>query len=113
MASTNTAEPYKYGFTTDVEMEQFSPGLDEHVIASISEKKNEPQWLLDWRLKAYHQYWLKMKEPHHWPNITYPTINYQDIIYFSRPKKKYNSIDEVPQEILDDFKKLGVPLQER
>ena len=112
MTSINTAEPYKYGFTTDVEMEQFSPGLNEQVITSISEKKNEPQWLLDWRLKAYH-HWLKMEEPNRWPNITYPTINYQDIIYFSRPKKKYNSIDEVPQEILDDFEKLGVPLQER
>ena len=110
MTSINTTEPYKYGFTTDVEMEQFSPGLNEQVITSISEKKNEPQWLLDWRLKAYH-HWLKMEEPNRWPNITYPTINYQDIIYFSRPKKKYNSIDEVPQEILDDFDKLGVPLQ--
>ena len=95
MTSINTAEPYKYGFTTDVEMEQFSPGLNEQVITSISEKKNEPQWLLDWRLKAYH-HWLNMEEPKRWPNITYPTINYQDIIYFSRPKKKFNSIDEVP-----------------
>ena len=112
MADYNTAEPYKYGFTTDVEMEQFPRGLNEQVITAISEKKNEPQWLLDWRLKAY-QRWLKMEEPGHWPNITYPTIDYQDIIYFSRPKKKYNSIDEVPQEILDDFEKLGVPLQER
>jgi len=112
MADYNTAEPYKYGFTTDVEMEQFPRGLNEQVITAISEKKNEPQWLLDWRLKAY-QRWLKMEEPGHWPNITYPKINYQDIIYFSRPKKKYNSIDEVPQEILDDFEKLGVPLQER
>jgi len=112
MADYNTAEPYKYGFTTDVEMEQFPRGLNEQVITAISEKKNEPQWLLDWRLKAYSR-WLKMEEPGHWPNITYPTIDYQDIIYFSRPKKKYNSIDEVPQEILDDFEKLGVPLQER
>ena len=112
MTSLNISESYKYGFTTDVEMEQFAAGLNEEVITAISEKKNEPQWLLDWRLKAYH-HWVKMEEPKHWPNITYPTINYQDIIYFSRPKKKYNSIDEVPQEILDDFKKLGVPLQER
>ena len=112
MADYNTDEPYKYGFTTDVEMEQFPPGLNEQVITAISEKKNEPQWLLDWRLKAYSR-WLKMEEPHRWPNITYPKINYQDIIYFSRPKKKYNSIDEVPQEILDDFEKLGVPLRER
>jgi len=72
MADYNTAEPYKYGFTTDVEMEQFPPGLNEQVITAISEKKNEPQWLLDWRLKAYSR-WLKMEEPKHWPNITYPT----------------------------------------
>ena len=112
MTYINTAEPYKYGFTTDVEMEHIPPGLNEQVVTAISKKKNEPQWLLDWRLKAYNR-WLKMKEPARWANITYPTINYQDIIYFSRPKKKYNSIDEVPQEILDDFEKLGVPLQER
>jgi len=112
MTYINTAEPYKYGFTTDVEMEKFSKGLNEQVVKAISEKKNEPKWLLDWRLKAYGR-WLQMEEPGHWPNITYPTIDYQDIIYFSRPKKKYNSIDEVPQEILDDFEKLGVPLQER
>ena len=112
MTTIDTTESYKYGFTTDVEMEKFSAGLNEQVITSLSEKKNEPQWLLDWRLKAYH-HWLKMEKPNSWPNITYPTINYQDIIYFSRPKKKYNSIDEVPQEILDDFEKLGIPLQER
>ena len=105
-------EKYKYGFTTDVESEKIPAGLDEDTIISISQKKDEPQWLLDWRLKAYSR-WLKMEEPGHWPNITYPTINYQDIVYFSRPKKKYASLDEVPQEILDDFEKLGVPLQER
>ena len=112
MSHINTAKPYKYGFTTDVETEQLPPGLNEQVITAISAKKNEPQWLLDWRLKAYSR-WLKMEEPKRWPKITYPTINYQDIIYFSRPKKKYDSIEEVPQEILDDFERLGVPLQER
>ena len=105
-------EKYKYGFTTDVESEKIPAGLDEDTIRSISQKKDEPQWLLDWRLNAYSR-WLKMKEPGHWPNITYPKINYQDIVYFSRPKKKYASLAEVPQEILDDFEKLGVPLQER
>jgi len=95
MTSINTTEPYKYGFTTDVEMEQFSPGLNEQVITSLSEKKNEPQWLLDWRLKAYH-HWLNMEEPKHWPNITYPTINYQDIIYFSRPNHKEEQHDWHP-----------------
>ena len=105
-------EKYKYGFTTDVESEKIPAGLDEDTIRSISQKKDEPQWLLDWRLNAYSR-WLKMEEPGHWPNITYPKINYQDIVYFSRPKKKYASLAEVPQEILDDFEKLGVPLQER
>ena len=105
-------DKYKYGFTTDVESEKLPPGLDEDTIRSISQKKDEPQWLLDWRLKAYSR-WLKMEEPTRWPNITYPTIDFQDIIYFSRPKKKYASLDDVPQEILDDFEKLGVPLQER
>jgi Fe-S cluster assembly protein SufB len=105
-------EKYKYGFTTDVESEKLPPGLNEETITAISKKKDEPQWLLDWRLKAYSR-WLKMSEPVHWANISYPKINYQDIVYFSRPKKKYASLDEVPQEILDDFEKLGVPLQER
>ena len=105
-------EKYKYGFTTDVESEKLPPGLNEETITAISQKKDEPQWLLDWRLKAYSR-WLKMEEPAHWAHLTYPKINYQDIVYFSRPKKKYASLDEVPQEILDDFEKLGVPLRER
>jgi len=105
-------EKYKYGFTTDVESEKLPPGLNEDTIISISQKKDEPQWLLDWRLKAYSR-WLKLEEPKGWPKITYPTINYQDIVYFSRPKKKYASLDDVPQMILDDFEKLGVPLHER
>jgi len=105
-------EKYKYGFTTDVESEKLPPGLNEETITAISKKKDEPQWLLDWRLKAYKR-WLKMEEPAHWAHLSYPKINYQDIVYFSRPKKKYASLDEVPQEILDDFEKLGVPLQER
>ena len=105
-------ESYKYGFTTDTETDQLPPGLDEKIITQISSKKKEPEWLLKWRLKSY-QHWGTMEEPSHWSHITYPNINYQDIIYFSRPKKKYNSLDEVPQEILDDFEKLGVPLRER
>ena len=105
-------ESYKYGFITDTETEQLPPGLDEKIITQISSKKKEPEWLLKWRLKSY-QHWGTMEEPSHWSHITYPNINYQDIIYFSRPKKKYNSLDEVPQEILDDFEKLGVPLRER
>ena len=92
--------------------DKLPPGLDENIITQISSMKKEPEWLLKWRLKAY-QHWGKMEEPRHWPQITYPNINYQDIIYFSRPKKKYTSLEEVPQEILDDFEKLGVPLRER
>ena len=105
-------ESYKYGFITDTETEQLPPGLDEKIITQISSMKKEPEWLLKWRLKSY-QHWGTMEEPSHWSHIKYPNINYQDIIYFSRPKKKYNSLDEVPQEILDDFEKLGVPLRER
>ena len=103
---------YKHGFVTDTESEKFEVGLDEGVIREISSKNEEPGWLLDWRLDSYKK-WLTMKEPSKWPNISYPKINYQDICYYSRPKKKYESLDDVPQEILDDFKKLGIPLREQ
>ena len=77
---------YEFGFTTDVEQETLPPGLNEDVIKIISSKKNEPKWLLKWRLNAY-QKWKKMDEPT-WPKVSYPKINYQDISYFSAPKKK-------------------------
>ena len=103
---------YEFGFTTNVEQETLPPGLDEEVIKIISNKKNEPQWLLDWRLNAYKK-WKKMIEPT-WPNVNYPKIDYQDISYFSAPKKKkLKSLDEVDPEILKTYDKLGIPLQEQ
>ena len=103
---------YEFGFTTDIEQETLPPGLSEDVIRIISAKKEEPPWLLEWRLNAYEK-WKKMKEPT-WPNVTYPKINYQDISYFSAPKqKKLKSLDEVDPEILRTYEKLGIPLQEQ
>lgn len=104
---------YKYGFTTDVEEESAPPGLNEDIIRLISSKKNEPEWLLEWRLKAY-QIWLTMQEPT-WANIKYGPIDYQKIVYYSAPKKRSNlkSLDEVDPEIIKTFEKLGIPLQEQ
>lgn len=104
---------YKYGFTTDVEAETFAKGLDEGVVRAISKKKNEPQFMLDFRLKAYRK-WLTMKSPE-WPNVHYPPIDFQNISYFSapKPKKKLESLDEVDPEILRTFEKLGIPLDEQ
>lgn len=104
---------YKYGFTTDVETESIPKGLSEDTIRLISEKKQEPQFLLDFRLKAYHQ-WLQMKEPS-WANVHYPKIDYQNYTYYSAPKKKakYNSLDEVDPEVLATFERLGIPVHEQ
>src|SRR5262245_8906491 len=100
---------YRWGFTTPIEADSAPPGLNEDIIRFISAKKEEPQWLLDWRLKAYRA-WLKMSEPHHWGKIKYPPIDYQSTIYYSAPKKggKYKSLEEVPKEILDTYEKLGI-----
>jgi Fe-S cluster assembly protein SufB len=105
---------YKYGFVTDIESETVPPGLSEDVIRLISAKKKEPEFLLEWRLKAY-RHWLKMEEPHWWPNLTYRPVNYQDIIYYSapKPKKKLNSLDEVDPELRKTFEKLGISLDEQ
>ena len=105
---------YKYGFVTDIETETVPPGLNEDVIRLISAKKKEPDWLLEWRLKAYRA-WLKMDEPHWWPNLTYKPVNYQDIIYYSapKPKKKLTSLDEVDPELRQTFEKLGISLDEQ
>src|SRR3569833_591529 len=120
MSSTATTEietlankEYKYGFVSDIEAESTPPGLSEEIVRTISAKKNEPEWLLEWRLKAY-RHWLTMEEPK-WPHVTYPPINYQDIIYYSAPKqrKALSSLDEVDPEILKTFEKLGIPLQEQ
>ena len=106
------AEEYKYGFETNVEQDTFPPGLDEEVIKRLSEIKNEPKWLLNWRLKAYKN-WLKMKEPT-WSHIQYNPIDYQTISYYSAPRKKSaGSLDEVDPEILETYTKLGIPLDEQ
>jgi Fe-S cluster assembly protein SufB len=104
---------YQYGFVTDIETDVAPKGLNEEVIRLISKKKNEPEWMLSWRLKAY-AHWLKMEEPK-WPNVKYPPINYQDIIYYAAPKKKakINGLDEVDPELLKTFDKLGISLNEQ
>lgn len=104
-------EEYKYGFVTDIEQDIFPKGLDEKVIHHISEKKDEPKWLLDFRLKAYKR-WLKMKEPV-WPNLEIKPIDYNGISYFAGPKKKPESLDEIDPEILETYEKLGIPLEEQ
>ena len=108
-----TDKEYRYGFVTDVEAETIPRGLSEDVVRLISRKKEEPEWLLAWRLKAY-RLWREMTEPN-WPNVTYPPIDYQNIIYYAAPKKKteLKSLDEVDPEILSTFKKLGIPLEEQ
>jgi len=104
---------YKYGFTTDIESDVVPRGLTEDTIRLISAKKKEPAFLLEWRLKAYRG-WLKMTEPH-WPNVTYPPIDYQDMIYYAAPKtaKPLGSLDEVDPKLLETYEKLGIPLSEQ
>ena len=103
---------YEFGFTTDIDQDTLPPGLDEGVIKTISKKKNEPLWLLEWRLAAFKK-WQKMEEPD-WPNVTYSKIDYQGISYFSAPKKKnLKSLDEVDPEILKTYNKLGIPIEEQ
>jgi len=105
-------QPYRHGFVTDIEADTAPRGLSEDTIRFISAKKNEPEWLLEFRLKAY-RHWLTMPEPK-WPNVKYPKIDFQNIIYFSAPKpKKLASMDEVDPELLRTFEKLGVPMNER
>jgi Fe-S cluster assembly protein SufB len=108
-----TQSDYKYGFYTDIENEDIGKGLNEDVIRMISAKKNEPEFMLEFRLKAYRQ-WLTMKMPD-WANLKVPPINYQDIIYYSAPKQKVKleSLDEVDPELLETFNKLGIPLEEQ
>ena len=102
---------YKLGFETLIQSDTFKKGLNEDVIKAISAKKNEPSWLLDFRLKAYKK-WLKMEEPS-WANLNYPKIDYQNIAYYSAPKKALDSLDEVDPEILKTYEKLGIPLEEQ
>ena len=111
-------QDYKYGFVTDVDADTIPRGLNEDIVGIISAKKNEPQWLLDWRLKAYRQ-WVKMEKKEgapKWANIHYPPINYQDIIYYAAPKDmadRPKSLDEVDPEVLKTYEKLGIPLKEQ
>jgi Fe-S cluster assembly protein SufB len=105
---------YDAGFVTDIEQEYAPPGLSEEIVAFISKKKQEPQWLLEWRLKAYRR-WLDMKEPT-WAKVSYPKINYQDICYYAAPKTNEDapkSLDDVDPELLETYEKLGIPLHER
>ena len=107
-------QEYKYGFVTDIESETLPPGLNEKVIKFISNKKGEPKWLTEWRLKAY-KIWLKMEEPH-WANVDYPAINYQGISYYSAPKNASDgpqSLDDVDPELIETYNKLGIPLEEQ
>ena len=105
---------YKYGFVTDIEADEAPMGLSEDIIRLISAKKGEPEWLLDWRLKAYRG-WLKMSEPHNWPNIKYDPVNYQGLRYYSAPKTKtpLGSLDDVDPKLLETYQKLGIPLTEQ
>lgn len=106
-------QEYKYGFVTDVEQEVAPVGLNEDVIRMISAKKDEPEWLLEWRLKAY-EHWLTMKEPT-WPNVHYPPVDYQAISYYAAPKNmpKLESLDDLDPEIKEAYDKLGIPLEEQ
>ncbi len=107
------SQPYKYGFVTDVEYEAFPRGLNEEVIRLLSQRKGEPEFMLEFRLKAY-RHWLTMVEPK-WPNVTYPQIDFQDLIYYSVPKFKpqLSSLDELDPLILETYEKLGIPLNEQ
>jgi Fe-S cluster assembly protein SufB len=105
---------YEYGFVTAIESDTFAPGLSEEVIRKISARKNEPEFMLQWRLRAY-QHWLTMKAPH-WAHLNYPEIDFQKIIYYSAPKTKNDgpkSLDEVDPKLLETYKKLGIPLHEQ
>jgi Fe-S cluster assembly protein SufB len=107
------AKEYPYGFSTAIATDVIPKGLNEQVIRLLSAKKEEPEWMLEWRLKAY-RHWLTMEEPK-WPNVHYPEINYQDIIYYAAPKNKgkLNNLDEVDPELLRTFEKLGISLNEQ
>ena len=104
---------YKYGFVTDIEADSAPPGLNEDIIRLISAKKNEPDWLLEFRLKSYRR-WVASKEPT-WQNVHYPPIDYQSYVYYSAPKRRQGprSLADVDPKLLETYEKLGVPLRER
>src|ERR1041384_7133589 len=105
---------YKYGFTTEIETDTFEKGLNEDVVRALSKKKNEPEWMLEFRLKAY-RHWLTLNEPNNWAHLNYPKIDFNDIIYYSAPKQmpQLKSLDEVDPELLKTFEKLGISLEEQ
>ncbi len=105
---------YKYGFVTDIDVDTVPAGLTEDTIRLISTRKQEPDWLLEWRLKAFRA-WQKMTEPHHWANVTYPPVDYQSIVYYSAPKSRttLGSLDELDPKIRETYEKLGIPLTEQ
>jgi Fe-S cluster assembly protein SufB len=113
MLADAATQEYKWGFTTDIEVDQFEPGLSEDVVRALSAKKEEPEWMLEFRLKAY-RHLLTLEEPQ-WPNVHYPPVDLQALSYYSAPKQKpkLNSLDEVDPEILATYEKLGIPLQEQ
>ena len=110
-------QEYKYGFVSDIEAEELPPGLSEEVVRWISAKKEEPEWLLKFRLKALRRFQQMLEEEHEpsWAKVDYPKIDYQDIIYYSAPKaqKNVDSLDEIDPEILETYNKLGIPLLEQ
>jgi Fe-S cluster assembly protein SufB len=108
------ASEYKYGFVSDIDTEFAPKGLNEEIVRFISKKKNEPEWLLEYRLKAF-RHWLTLEEPKHWAHLSYPSVNFQDISYYAAPKKKatLESLDQVDPELLKTFEKLGISLEEQ
>lgn len=108
-----TQSEYKWGFVTNIEADEAPKGLNEDIVRFISAKKEEPEWMTEWRLKAFRQ-WQKMEEPT-WPNVKYPKVDFQNIKYYSAPKKKpqLNSLDEVDPELIETFEKLGIPIDEQ
>ena len=108
-----TTDKYKYGFSTEIEVDKAPKGLNEDIIRFISEKKDEPKWMLDWRLEAFKK-WKRMEKPN-WAKVSFPDIDFQDIYYYAAPKakKKLNSLDEVDPELLKTYEKLGIPLHEQ
>ncbi|HQS11112.1 MAG TPA: Fe-S cluster assembly protein SufB, partial [Xanthobacteraceae bacterium] len=111
LARSIDVDQYKYGFVTDIESEKAPKGLSEDTVRYISAKKNEPEWMLEWRLDAYRR-WLTMEEPT-WARVSYPKIDFQDYYYYSQPKARPKSLDEIDPEILATYDKLGIPLRER
>ena len=111
--SDESGDKYKYGFVTDIEADTVMAGLNADVIRLISSKKGEPEWLLEWRLKAF-EFWKTMKEPS-WAKLQYEPIDYQSLSYYSAPKQKVSpkSLDEVDKDLLDTYEKLGIPLKEQ